>query len=839
MAAATRQPKPPRKGGMPETTARRPSAWTGARGSPTFSPGMPNTRLPAGQQTPSNGPFPPPGNQNGAPRTDRPQDRVLQQLSGLTGTTVTLSTKIGQRYEGVIGSTSGEGDTQGVTLKDVKEILNPGQPLKESLFIASTNIDTWSSGPADAKLTNGDSFKTDVDISKANSLSRERPLQAWADDIPDNTNASGTGGRYVHNDDDTFGPGASSGGSQWDQFAANEKLFGVKANFDEEAYTTKLDRNAPDFKEKEKRAQQVAAEIMSGATSNSHVAEERKIDFVGENGINEEDRYGAVVRGANAYVPPGARKAAVAVVNVNGSSPAPSTTSAKPEIPKVSINGPDDSGVKETQKPASPAPATGAAKPADPLPAFRDFVSNERDRLMKKKQALMKHEMDKRMADLVKFGQTFKLKKPIPEDLVPILAKDEEKQRQIREKSTQDAESAQARTIGPSNLTVTGTPNIQASATSARIGGTPVAAKVSTSGSPQPGAGSKTPPALVKASSSTSPPGKDGAGGKRISMFIQSIPPFKGKRPSATPASSGPAPGVNGTQPPTTRTNSSHNAIAPTPLSPTAANRLNVNASSFRPTPKSAQPSSSPKAKEQQAATQGPPNPFFGTRPIKKTPPAHIKDDFNSFKYAKVVEASQIAPQWPYNGKRYITMFPPLPAPPQQQSPHMAHPGPPAPMPPPTYEDQSSDPAAQAAQAAARGYVYAYPPYGYPGQPMMPGMPPPPGHMPPYMQPIPYPYMPPPNAMYPGTPMGQMPPPTAFMPPPGAYPPPPNGTGPRPSMPPTPIPSHAHPYYHQSPQLQHTVPYPMMMPPPGAPVPPHPYEGQPAPPVQMGGVGHA
>ena len=37
-------------------------------------------------------------------------------------------------------------------------------------------------------------------------------------------------------------------------------------------------------------------------------------------------------------------------------------------------------------------------------------------------------------------------------------------------------------------------------------------------------------------------------------------------------------------------------------------------------------------------------------------------------------------------------------------------------------------------------------------------------------------------------------------PPPGAYPIPPNGAGPRPSMPPTPIPSHAHPYYQQSPQ---------------------------------------
>src|SRR5579863_3952370 len=66
--------------------------------------------------------------------------------------------------------------------------------------------------------------------------------------------------------------------------------------------------------------------------------------------------------------------------------------------------------------------------------------------------------------------------------------------------------------------------------------------------------------------------------------------------------------------------------------------------------------------------------------------------------------------------------------------------------------------------------------------------------------------------------------------PPGQYPPPPNGAGPRPSMPPTPIPAHAHPYYHQSPQrtlheilstlligqfilhpiVSQAVPYPMM-----------------------------
>jgi hypothetical protein len=42
----------------------------------------------------------------------------------------------------------------------------------------------------------------------------------------------------------------------------NEKLFGVKATFDEDAYTTKLDRSAPDFKERERKAQRIANEII-------------------------------------------------------------------------------------------------------------------------------------------------------------------------------------------------------------------------------------------------------------------------------------------------------------------------------------------------------------------------------------------------------------------------------------------------------------------------------------------------------------------------------------------------------------------------------------------------
>ncbi|KAI0649125.1 hypothetical protein C8Q79DRAFT_493325 [Trametes meyenii] len=864
MATTARQSKPPRKG--PDPNARRAPAW-GPRGSPNFSPGPANARLPNGNQQQPAGAFPP---LNGArPSDNNPHTRVLQQISGLTGTTITILTKTNMRLEGVVASTGAEGDTHGVTLKDVKEISNPGAPLREQFFVAATNIQDWSSGPADAKVPNGaDTFKTDTDISKAGGR-RERELQAWQPESAGGEAIEGAAAAGQTNatrsvDEVTFGPGAAGGA--WDQFAVNEKLFGVKAGFDEDAYTTKLDRSAPDFKEKERKAQQIANEIMGTVSNNPHIAEERVMNLNADGStMNEEDKYGAVVRGANAYVPPGARKA--------GTGPTATTPPAKADLPKVAVNAPDGTAVPSTtnstpsaSKVPSPAPgATGATKPADAVPAFRNFVSTEKDRLMKKKQALMKSEMDKRLSDLVNFSKSFKLNKPIPEDLVPILAKDEEKQRLIKEKTVRDAEDQRARAIGVSS-TNAATPAARAlPSASLAPSSKPVAETARVSASKASAS------SVASAAKGVTAPTKPGDAGKKISMYIQPIPPFKGKRvggPSAGQPQSA-APSTNGGVKP-----------AASPLSPTAANRLNVNASSFRPTakgspfspagspnPNGTPSTSSPKGKPAEAASpQGPPNPFFGTRLPKRAPPVHIKDDFNPFKNHKVIEASQVAPTWPFSGKRYMQMFPPIQQQPQQQSPPMAPPGPPQQMPPAPYEEDPN------AQAAARGYVYAYPPYGYPGQmvqPMMPGMgPPPPGAFipAPYMQPMPYP-MPPPNgaylvhsgagawpnrqppgapAMYPPTPMGQMPLPQAYMtqPPPGSYPPPPNGAGPRPSMPPTPIPSHAHPYYHhQSPQLQHAMPYPMMMPPPGpGGVPPHAYDPSqqpPPPPVPMGGVSHA
>lgn len=96
-----------------------------------------------------------------------------------------------------------------------------------------------------------------MDISQKAQARRDRELQAWQPG-PDTGTAGGALGK---GDDLTFGHGAA-GNTSWDQFAANEQLFGVKTNFDEDVYTTKLDRSAADYKERERNAQRIANEIM-------------------------------------------------------------------------------------------------------------------------------------------------------------------------------------------------------------------------------------------------------------------------------------------------------------------------------------------------------------------------------------------------------------------------------------------------------------------------------------------------------------------------------------------------------------------------------------------------
>lgn len=101
-----------------------------------------------------------------------------------------------------------------------------------------------------------------------------------------------------------------------------------------------------------------------------------------DSGVNEEDkysflvfsylqiltarhRYGAVVRGSNAYIPPGARKQQQQQQPGSSGPPAINSPPSKTDIPKVSVNGPDGTAaapkeVPPTTKSTSPAPSTSS-----------------------------------------------------------------------------------------------------------------------------------------------------------------------------------------------------------------------------------------------------------------------------------------------------------------------------------------------------------------------------------------------------------------------------------------------------------------------------------------------
>ncbi|KAJ3260317.1 hypothetical protein HK103_000952 [Boothiomyces macroporosus] len=81
----------------------------------------------------------------------------------------------------------------------------------------------------------------------------------------------------------------------WDQFAVNEQKFGVSTDFNEDIYTTVLDKSGHDFKKREAEAARIAREIEKGVSNNAHIAEERG-QTVAQDDSDEETKYSSVIR---------------------------------------------------------------------------------------------------------------------------------------------------------------------------------------------------------------------------------------------------------------------------------------------------------------------------------------------------------------------------------------------------------------------------------------------------------------------------------------------------------------------------------------------------------------
>lgn len=329
-------------------------------------------------------------------------------------------------------------------------------------------------------LGSSSSFQTDADIS-GNQARGERTLQKWVPEGPDNTDLSLDSG----------------GAGTWDQFATNSQLFGAQSTYDENLYTTAIDRSAPSYKRREAEAARIAREIEGQTSGNSHVREERG-QAVEHDGEDEEDKYSGVRRtegrsfpplpvgGPNKYTPP-ARRAPTGQATVPGAPVDPAIISAQMAPPKAK---PGNKTTNDVEKPAvSPAetptptqhggPAasissspskealassteleTGAEPTATDLTnklvaqgptenvevkvlnQFRQFADIEKQRVIERRKAQANQDRTAKLNELLRFSKSFKLKTPIPSDLIGILAKDPAKQEAIVEKAKEHTESA-------------------------------------------------------------------------------------------------------------------------------------------------------------------------------------------------------------------------------------------------------------------------------------------------------------------------------------------------------------------------------------------------------------
>ncbi|KAJ8126904.1 hypothetical protein O1611_g6734 [Lasiodiplodia mahajangana] len=242
--------------------------------------------------------------------------------------------------------------------------------------------DTRSTGGSSGKGTNkpnGTSgFRTDTAISSSRNRG-ERVLQPWV---------APTGSEGI---DMTLEK--STSGRAWDQFAANERQFGIRTTYDENIYTTAIDKSHPQYKERLAKAEKAAKEIEGSATTTAHHAEERQMNFAGgdDAGEDEEEKYSGVKRQDfpplgnrdTKYTPP-ARRAPAGASTVKGAPVDPAIISSqlrtqRPQLaPKLEDNKAQATPVVDTT--AAPLPtqtsdsrpdskADSLQKPVEPKPA--------------------------------------------------------------------------------------------------------------------------------------------------------------------------------------------------------------------------------------------------------------------------------------------------------------------------------------------------------------------------------------------------------------------------------------------------------------------------------------
>ncbi|PON96212.1 Ataxin [Trema orientale] len=232
------------------------------------------------------------------------RDRLVYLTTCLIGHHVDVHVKNGSIYSGIFHATNAEKDF-GIILKMArvtKDGSSRGQkstaesvskapsktliiPAKELVQVIAKDVSVTRDAFSDeVQCEKQQELMIDSFISQSRHVEVERELEPWVPDEDD---------PQCPELENIFDGHWNRG---WDQFTANEALFGVKSTFDEELYTTKLERG-PKTRELEKEAQRIAREIEGEETHDLHLAEERGLQLSSNFDIDEETRFSSVFRG--------------------------------------------------------------------------------------------------------------------------------------------------------------------------------------------------------------------------------------------------------------------------------------------------------------------------------------------------------------------------------------------------------------------------------------------------------------------------------------------------------------------------------------------------------------
>ncbi|KAL9131788.1 MAG: hypothetical protein Q9217_000393 [Psora testacea] len=391
-------------------------------------------------------------------------ERLLCLLANYMGLNTSVTVSNGDVYLGIFFGASMDKEEPEYLLKMVQRIRHVNKTEMNGVREAMSDYDgvgddhTMSFNTRDVidlavegvtittqeKRANGATtgFRTDADIS-GNKISQERELQPWVP--PPDADL-----------DDSLESSASPG--TWDQFQANENLFGVRSDYDENIYTTRINKSHPNYRQREVAALRMAQRMGESSADDVNEADD----------WDEEDKYQPPARRPptgkptvpGAPVDPAIISSQIARPEVESKNPKElvldsatdhsavkalgESTASKPSQANDKVDAAAVPASAQDDGPTEPArtPAPSAAKNVEHkvLSSFKQWSEKEKTRVADDRRQRVIHDKTVKLNDLRGFSKNFKLNTPVPSDLVPILAKDKKKQDEIMEKAQRNAE---------------------------------------------------------------------------------------------------------------------------------------------------------------------------------------------------------------------------------------------------------------------------------------------------------------------------------------------------------------------------------------------------------------